>query len=232
MNTIGNVYMQMGASFVISPEALRDKLKHIRAFVFDWDGVFNNGEKQARGSSNFSEVDSMGTNLLRFSHYLCHGQLPITAIISGERNETAFYFCERECFHYSFFKISNKAEALAYLCEKEGISPSQVAYVFDDVLDLPVAERCGLRILVNQQANPLFREYCVKHDLADYITAHPGGRFAVRETCELLIGLNDNFDAVITHRKNFDTAYTTYLGLRRETKPEVFTLKENGIEKT
>jgi len=232
MDNIGQLYTSLGAEFVISQEQLHAKLKGIKAFVFDWDGVFNNGDKPARGSSHFSEVDSMGTNLLRFSHYLHHGELPLTAIISGEKNETAFYFCERECFHYSFFKISNKAEALQFLCEKEKLQPAQVAYVFDDVLDLPIAELCGLRILVNQKANPQFKAYCKEKGLADYITAHAGGQFAVREATELLTGLNGNFNQVITHRKDFSSAYVEYIAQRREIKPEFYTLKENGIEKT
>ena len=79
---------------------------NIKAFIFDWDGVFNNGQKNANSSSNFNETDSMGTNLLRYSYFLTNGVLPITAVISGEKNEAAFYFCERECFKFSFFKIS------------------------------------------------------------------------------------------------------------------------------
>ena len=47
-----------------------DRLDKIKAFVFDWDGVFNNGAKDSEGASPFNEVDAMGTNLLRFNHHL------------------------------------------------------------------------------------------------------------------------------------------------------------------
>ena len=39
---------------------LARQLHGIRALVFDWDGVFNDGWKDAQGGSPFSEVDSMG----------------------------------------------------------------------------------------------------------------------------------------------------------------------------
>ncbi|MCE3259716.1 MAG: phosphatase [Bacteroidetes bacterium] len=212
-------------------DVVQSRLQNIKAIIFDWDGVFNDGQKHANGSSNFSEVDSMGTNLLRFSFYLKNNQLPLTAIISGERNETAFYFAKRECFHYSFFKAAtNKIDALNYICEKEKIKPEQVAYFFDDVLDLGIAEICGLRILVNQKHNPLFADYCVRNKMVDYITAANGSSHAVRETTELLIALNGNYDTVLTERKKASAVYNTYLTGRRAVETQHFTFKDNRIE--
>ena len=108
MNITEKIYQDMGAEFVSSADEIAQKFSAIKAFVFDWDGVFNNGEKNGGGSSSFNEIDSMGTNLLRFSHYLKNKQLPHTAIISGEKNESAFFFAKREHFGASYFKIANK----------------------------------------------------------------------------------------------------------------------------
>lgn len=232
MKEIESLYTQLGGQFITPIAGIRSRLQNIRAFVFDWDGVFNNGQKSSTGGSNFNELDSMGTNLLRYSYFLNHGAMPITAIISGEKNESAFYFCERECLTYSFFKIANKIEALNFLCKKEGIQPENVAYFFDDVLDIPIAEKCGLRIMINQKFNPLFINHCVRNKLADYLTAAAGGQFAVREAAELLIGLNGNFEAVINNRKDYSESYKKYIALRRAASPEQYTLKENGIEPT
>ena len=209
MQEIENSYSYLGGKFVTPINDIKNKLSQIKAYIFDWDGVFNNGEKSANGSSKFSEVDSMGTNLLRYSHFMKTKQLPLTAIISGEKNETAFYFCQRECFDYSFFKVANKINALNFICEKENIKPTEIAYFFDDVLDLSIAELCGVRVLVNQKANPLFAEYCIKNNLVDYLTASQGGKFAVREASELLIALNENYNEVITNRKNSTQEYKT-----------------------
>jgi 3-deoxy-D-manno-octulosonate 8-phosphate phosphatase (KDO 8-P phosphatase) len=230
MSTLETLYTGIGGTFITPPEILSAKMEHIKAFVFDWDGVFNNGQKMSASGSSFSEVDSMGTNLLRFSHFLRHGQLPLTAILSGEKNETAFYFSERECLHYSFFKVPHKLEALNFLWEKEKIRPEQIAFFFDDVLDLPLAEVCGLRIMINQGVNPQFLHYCKKNNLVDYLTSVPGGSFAVRESTELLIGLNDNYEEVITSRKNNTSAYQNYITARRLIHPGFYTLGKNGIE--
>lgn len=230
MEEIENSYSYLGGKFITPINDIKDKLSHIKAFIFDWDGVFNNGEKNANGSSNFSEVDSMGTNLLRYSHFMKNNQLPLAAVISGEKNETAFYFCNRECFNYSFFKVATKLNALNFICENENIKPSEVAYFFDDVLDLSMAEVCGVRILVNQKANPLFANYCIKNKLVDYLTASPGGQFAVREAAELLIALNDNFNEVITNRKNSTPEYRTYIKKRKTVKTKFFTVVDDKIE--
>jgi 3-deoxy-D-manno-octulosonate 8-phosphate phosphatase (KDO 8-P phosphatase) len=222
--------VKLPGKFISSEKNISSRLKKIKALVFDWDGVFNNGEKSADGSSNFNEVDSMGSNLLRYSFYLSNNKLPVTAIISGEKNQTAFFFSKRECFHYSFFKMANnKLDALKYICEAENIKPEEMLYVFDDVLDLPIAEVCGVRMLVNQKANPLFVQYCVKHKLTDYISGNSGGNFAVREITEMLMYLNGNYDKVITDRKNSAEKYKAYLHQRQSIKTSFFTAVDGNL---
>jgi 3-deoxy-D-manno-octulosonate 8-phosphate phosphatase (KDO 8-P phosphatase) len=44
----------MGAEFILHQYKMTERLQSIKAFVFDWDGVFNNGEKHGGGSSSFS----------------------------------------------------------------------------------------------------------------------------------------------------------------------------------
>lgn len=232
MKEIAKIYSDMGGTFVTPVDELVTKLQGINAIIFDWDGVFNNGEKSAKGGSNFSEVDSMGTNLLRYSFYLKKGSLPLTAVISGEKNDTALYFSERECFNYSFYKIKNKTDALDFICSSEQINPKQIAFFFDDVLDLPVAEVCGLRLMVNQKVNPLFANYCVKNKIVDYISANNGGNCAVREITELLIALNGNYSEVITNRKKYSDNYQSYINKRKQVKPDFLTYKEDRLERT
>jgi 3-deoxy-D-manno-octulosonate 8-phosphate phosphatase (KDO 8-P phosphatase) len=204
-------------------------MKNIKAFVFDWDGVFTDAGKDFQLNSRFSEVDSMGTNLLRFSYYLQHQCLPTTAIISGEKNNSAFLFVDRERFHTSYSKFANKIDAANHLCSVHNIQLNQIAYVFDDVLDLGLAEVCGLRIFIPRKSNPLFNEYVLKHHLADYLTGNTSGRGSVREACELMIGLNGNYEAVVTERKNFSDVYTGYLALRKATIPVYYTTTDGVV---
>ncbi len=53
--------------------------------MFDWDGVFTGADKDHLLQSRFNEADSVGINLLWFSYYLNHKELPTTTIISGEK---------------------------------------------------------------------------------------------------------------------------------------------------
>jgi len=230
METIRKKFTEIGGSFVSAPQEIKTKLEGIKAFIYDWDGVFNNGQKFIGSGSPFSEVDSMGTNMLRFSHYLKTEQLPISAIISGEKNDSAISFSERENFHYSFFKTAHKTDALNFICEKNKILPTQVAYIFDDVLDLSIAKVCGIRVLVKHKSNVLFEAYCRKNALVDYITSSDGSGYAVRESCELLMGLNGNFDETISNRSNFSDSYTKFLNLRRSIKTEIYSIKDGKIE--
>jgi 3-deoxy-D-manno-octulosonate 8-phosphate phosphatase (KDO 8-P phosphatase) len=229
MQDISTYFISIGGQFISDVNEISQKLSNIKAFVFDWDGVFNNGQKDADGSSNFSEVDSMGTNLLRFSYYLKNKQLPVSAIISGETNKTAFYFAKRECFNYSFYKVADKIQALNLICGEQNIQHSQVAYFFDDVLDFSIAEVCGLRIFLAREANPLLNNFCVENSLADYMTGNNGGNYGIREATELLMGLYGNFNEAVVHRKNYSEEYKNYIIERRKILPEFFTMKDGKI---
>lgn len=231
MPGITEIFTAIGGQFLCAEEVFTQKLSNIRAFVFDWDGVFTDGGKDQDMQSRFNEVDSMGTNMLRFSYYLQQKALPIMAIISGENNAAAFKFVDRERFHLSYCKTANKLDAAAHLCDAYGLQLHQLAFVFDDVLDLSLAEACGLRICITRQNNPLFNRYIVKHRLADYITSAPSGQFVVREACELMMGAYGNFDDTIRQRSQFSEQYNAYLELRRNTNPQYFIWNKGAIEK-
>jgi 3-deoxy-D-manno-octulosonate 8-phosphate phosphatase (KDO 8-P phosphatase) len=156
--------------FISSPTTLKQKLKQVKAFVFDWDGVFNDGRKNFEGHSGFSETDSMGVNMMRFSYFLQHKQLPVTAIITGENNQLAFSFAKRENLHLVYYKAANKENALMHLCEQHRISPADILFVFDDVLDFSVAKLAGVRFMIGRNANPLLHEFAAERRLVDYIT--------------------------------------------------------------
>ena len=223
MNSIKEIFEGLGAEFLIPPNDMVYKLNNVKAFVFDWDGVFNTGEKNSNGSSSFNEIDSMGTNLLRFSYYLQTKKFPYTALISGEKNESAFFFAKRECFNASYFKIAHKKWAFDHFCSTHSLRPNEICYFFDDVLDLSVAKEAGLRILIARKASTLFTNYVKKNHLADYITANSSGNFAVRESCEMLMGSNGIFDDVITRRMKYDEVYQQYIAARKLTNTDFYT---------
>jgi len=217
-------------SFVIDPEALQEKLLQVKAYVFDWDGVFNNGVKDASGSSPFSEVDAMGTNMLRFSHYLrTAGSNAITVIISGEQNEAARTLAKREHFHRVYSGVKDKKEALQHLCDAYGIGAHEVAFFFDDVLDLSIAELCGMRAMLSRQGSPMFTHLVLDRKLADYITYAHGGRNGLREATELLMGLSGSYEDTIMQRVGWHDNYDRYITQRNKEQTTFYAVSDGRI---
>jgi 3-deoxy-D-manno-octulosonate 8-phosphate phosphatase (KDO 8-P phosphatase) len=216
-------------NFIIEPGLLRQKLSPIRAIVFDWDGVFNDGIKNENGSSSFSEVDAMGTNLLRFNHYLQVKNNLFVAIISGEKNPLAFSFARREHFNEVYYKVRHKAAAINHLCQFNHLQPEEIAFIFDDVLDFSAAKICGVRIMVGRDSNPLLADFAVNNNLVDYITFADGGQYAVRESAELIMALSGQYEQTIRQRMEFSDGYKHYWQMRNLVEPLFYTTDEAAI---
>jgi 3-deoxy-D-manno-octulosonate 8-phosphate phosphatase (KDO 8-P phosphatase) len=217
--------------FITDPASIVAKAATIKAYVFDWDGVFNDGFKNDNGSSPYSETSSMGTNLLRFSHFLRKFELPIFAIITGEKNESAFALSKREKYHAVYYKIKHKADAVRHLCDEHKIEPHEVAFVFDDVLDLSVAKIAGLRFMVPHEATVMLADFAVRNGWVDYLTNCSGDNHAVREVSELLISCGGQYDEVIKNRMEFSEQYRGYLSLRNEIETAFYSVsKKNNIQ--
>jgi len=228
-DTLANIAAHFKGSFATEAGTIQQKLARIKAYVFDWDGVFNDGVKNESGSSPFNEVDSMGTNLLRFNHYLHTGELPVFVVISGEHNKAAQTLAKRECFHAVYSGIKNKTEAVEHLCAAYHVTSAEIAFMFDDVLDLSLAEKAGLRFQVGRQGNPLMNAYIEERRLADYVTANDGRNYAVREMAELVMGLRGKFNETLEHRIRFSQQYQAYITLRQQLQPLFYTSKDAKI---
>jgi 3-deoxy-D-manno-octulosonate 8-phosphate phosphatase (KDO 8-P phosphatase) len=230
VKAVSEQYLAHGAIFLSSPEEVCKRLDKIKAYVFDWDGVFNAGSKNERGTSDYNEVDSMGINMLRFSHWLKKNEAPVTAIISGEKNSASFQLCSREHFTSCYYKVAHKTDALDHLCATHKLRPEEIAFVFDDILDLSIADRCGVRILINRPGVSMVRNYVVEHKLADYITASTASNNALREACEMLIGIQGYWSKVMDERIHFSTTYQKYLHARNEVDTTYFSRINQQIE--
>jgi 3-deoxy-D-manno-octulosonate 8-phosphate phosphatase (KDO 8-P phosphatase) len=228
-NSLNNLLQQFKGSFITEPKDLQQKLLQVKAYIFDWDGVFNNGKKEDNGSSSFNEIDAMGTNLLRFHHYLRTGTIPQFIIISGENNHAARTLALREHYQAVYTGVKFKTQALEHLCEHANLQPEEVAFVFDDVLDFSVAKVAGVRMMVGRNANPLLTGFAVQENLVDYITHHDGNHHAVREAIELMMGLTGNYDRTISERMNYTETYQQYLQQRNEPEPKFFTSQHSTI---
>lgn len=228
--SIESIFTDLGGQFVTPAPELADKLRAVRAVVFDWDGVFNDGVKTGSGSSTFSEVDSMGTNLLRFGLWLHHAeQMPIAAVITGVTNTLADYLVGREHFQACYSQAKHKIDVLHHLLERHKLQPHEVAFFFDDALDLSVAEVAGVRVMIRRSANPLLTNYVVNNGFADYVTGHQSGGWAVREGCEILLGLLGQFEPVMAERLRYRPVYDRYYAQRQAIEPAHWTVGPTGL---
>ncbi|KPJ56233.1 hypothetical protein AMJ49_05380 [Parcubacteria bacterium DG_74_2] len=206
---------------------LREKLKKIKIFLFDFDGVFTNGEQ----GIGFNERDVMGINMLRLGYYLVSKRLPIICITTGEKNDSIVKLVKREHFEYLFLGIKDKKLTLNFFEKKISIKPSQIAVVYDDVNDLSVVEKVDLKILVNQSGTPIFKELMKRQKKYDYLTYEKGGEGAVREICELILGLLGIYSDCIKHRQNYSKIYKKYWAIRNDLTSLCYLQRANRLQK-
>ncbi len=225
MHSILSYFTANGGQVFASPEILFQKAAGIRAYLFDWDGVFTDGSKMPDGSSPFSELDSMGVNLLRFGHWLRYSRdYAFVGIMTGEKNLSSIALAQREHFDAVYYRIKNKGEAFEHLLKTYNLKAEEVAFVFDDVLDLSVAKVAGLRLMVRRRTAPLFAEYVRNQNMADYASTNE--MHSVREMSELMLGLQGNFEETVEKRWQFSDEYATYFEGRNRRSTALYT-KEN-----
>lgn len=225
---ISKAYTEMGATFIIDPEILQKKLLDIKAFVFDWDGVFNTGHKGIGNPSPFSEPDASGITLMRYAYERLHGSFPAIAIITGEGNENALDLADREFYNAVYLKSSNKAEAVADLAKKLNIHVHQIACFYDDYNDMPMARVCGLQFMINKSSNLLYKSFMANSGWCSYITANVQPNNPIREVTELVMGLLGQYKVCGNSRAHFDDDFKNFLQKRKLIKPEVW-LQKDGV---
>jgi 3-deoxy-D-manno-octulosonate 8-phosphate phosphatase (KDO 8-P phosphatase) len=221
---VEKTFSKLGGYFLTTTEEIIKLLSGIRVFVFDWDGVFNNGMKTGQSGSLFSEIDSMGINLLRLSFWLKNGNIPSVFIITGMQNHTAVEFSRREHFDGIFVNCKDKKTALDKISEKLNISTREIAFTFDDVIDLGAAINSGLSFFVDNKSDPLLADLIKDRRIGNYITAFSGNDHAIREICTMLISLAGNYDQVVDARIKFKGQYSDYLEKRSKIETEVLYL--------
>jgi 3-deoxy-D-manno-octulosonate 8-phosphate phosphatase (KDO 8-P phosphatase) len=84
----------------------------------------------------------------------------------------------------------DKKKALLDFAGQVGAEPSEMAYMGDDVVDLPAMALCAMSFAPSDAVGMV-------KDRADVVTSLPGGRGAVREAVEILLKRMGLFDAVM-----------------------------------
>jgi 3-deoxy-D-manno-octulosonate 8-phosphate phosphatase (KDO 8-P phosphatase) len=164
-----------------SNNALAARAKKIRVLLMDVDGVLTDGhiwllsrrDGTASEIKGFSAYDGAGLKLARAAGLR-------TGIITG-RESSAVTQRARECeIEFVFQHRATKLGALEEIMQTTGASANEVAYVGDDLPDLPVLQRVGLAAAV---ANAVPEVKSAAH----FVTTRSGGEGAVREVIELIV---------------------------------------------
>ena len=171
-----------------SKDAVKNKARNIKLIIFDVDGVLTDGslyfDNQGQEYKAFNSKDGHGILLL-----LDNGVE--VALITGRNSELLKHRAEN-------LKISpdliyqgyrDKLPALADLLKKTGLDKEHIAYIGDDVIDLPILHQVGFSIAVGDA-----HWFVKKH--VDLITTENGGHGAVREACEFILEAKGMLEAI------------------------------------
>ncbi|NNG13673.1 MAG: 3-deoxy-manno-octulosonate-8-phosphatase KdsC [Gammaproteobacteria bacterium] len=154
-----------------------ERAKTIKLVIFDVDGVLTDGSlflgDDGLEYKAFNSRDGHGMKMLQASGVT-------VAIITGRSSKVVEYRMESLGIEHVYQGQHDKRLAFFELLGKMQLTPQQVAYVGDDVVDLPVMSKVGLAIAV-QDAHPMV----LKH--AHWQTPSSGGRGAGRDVCEMLM---------------------------------------------
>jgi len=165
------------------PPAVLERAKSVRLLSLDVDGVLTDGRLYYVGpdveAKAFNTQDGAALKMLQSTGVAI-------AIITGRRSEAVARRAAELGIGHVFQGAEDKATCLVDLCRQTTVEPAHVAHVGDDVPDLPLFNRVGLRVSV-PDAHPVVLER------ADYVTRAAPGNGAVREVCHLIMSAQDTW---------------------------------------
>ena len=164
-----------------------ERAKKIKLIIFDVDGVLTDGSlffgDDGQEYKAFNSKDGHGMKMLQRSGVKI-------AIITGRTSKVVMHRMANLNIDIIYQGQADKKPAYEEILREHSLSPEQVAYVGDDVVDLPVMIRVGFAICVENG-----HELAKKH--AHWIAPTPAGRGAARDVCELIMKAQGNYDAAM-----------------------------------
>lgn len=164
-------------SLDLGSEDLLAKLAHVKLLALDVDGVLTDGglyyTESGEELKKFNVKDGLGIKRLM-------EQGVEVAILTASHSQATWHRAQRLGIVHVHMGVEHKLTQLQHLCEMLSLTLEQVAYVGDDLVDLPAMQAVGCPMTV-ADAIPEVQA------VALYITPYGGGNGAVRHICELLI---------------------------------------------
>jgi 3-deoxy-D-manno-octulosonate 8-phosphate phosphatase (KDO 8-P phosphatase) len=149
----------------------------IKLLLMDCDGVLTDGRlwllENGEEQKSFNTHDGLGLHLL-------HRAGLKSGIISGRKSVSV----ERRAQHLEIEFVCqgdpDKIEAFEDVLRLAKLSENEVAFIGDDLTDIPVMQRSGFAVAVSDAVEEA-------RSVAHYVTRAEGGRGAVREVIELIL---------------------------------------------
>ncbi|MES2216781.1 MAG: HAD hydrolase family protein [Pseudomonadota bacterium] len=164
-----------------------NKAAKIRLVIFDVDGVLTTGSLIYRPNGSESKTfhvhDGVGLRMLLKSGVQ-------VGIITARTSDVVTKRMQDLEIQHVYQGCTDKVIAYENLKEKLNVLDEHIAYVGDDLPDLPLLRRVGLGITV-ANAPPIMHEH------AALVTKAGGGQGAAREVCEMIMRAQGSYDAAI-----------------------------------
>ncbi len=182
--------MAAKASRNVNPRARRIKL-----LLMDVDGVLTDGriylqslpDGSALEIKAFNAWDGAGLKMLRAAGIR-------TGVITGRGSAATDRRAHEVGMEFVFQEQPEKLPAYDEILRNAGVRDEEVAYIGDDLPDLPVLRRVGLAVAVANAAAEVKRA-------AHYVTKRTGGEGAVREVVELILKAQGKWVAAIRNAR-------------------------------
>lgn len=161
---------------------MEERLRKIRAFAFDVDGVLTDGGILANLDGElfrtFDSKDGFGLRMASMHGYRL-------AIITGGRSESIrkrFRTCGIKAEDV-YLGSRDKMEDFTDFCARYNLEPEQVMYFGDDVPDIAVLQACGCGVCPSDAVDEV-------KEIADFISDRPGGKGCARAAIEMVMKLH------------------------------------------
>lgn len=165
----------LAAKLLETPD-IQNRLKKIKLLALDVDGVMTDGRLfwlEGHGwTRQFHIQDGYGLKVLM----KCGIQV---AIISGGDSKDVRIRMEFLKIPHVFLGDEDKLKALDKILASTGFAPDQLAFMGDDLFDIPVLERVGFSATVPHALDPVKAR-------VHYVTQREGGWGAVREVADAI----------------------------------------------
>lgn len=170
----------------MTSKQINSKISTIKLFVTDVDGVLTDGQlfygNEGLSHKGFHVQDGLGLKLLQ------RAGLHV-AIITACKSQATRERMQQLGIQHCYLGEEDKRKAFQHLLDTLGIEEQHVAYVGDDLPDLPLIKRAGLGITV-ADGHPII----MKH--ADWITTRKGGEKAIREITDRILTVQNHWDTI------------------------------------